>query len=237
MLKYLQIDGDIDLNALSTSDKEILGKAFKRISIIKGRDGIYKLLQNCGEEVKISENIYESFKKIVKVTNMEVESFTKGRTRFGIWDNDTTFDGDNEEAEKRVDCVVYSILGIMNDLGIEAAYTYDLVKQEFISAGYYIEGEGTIRMFVQNALVCFFRVESIDNREYSSVDASNGNYLVIRRTDLGDGHYGYHSETAVMSGGGGFMCRNDQLTADSSMYDFVGYSDIDCMFKLSKKEY
>ena len=95
MLKYLQIDGDIDLNALSTSDKEILGKAFKRISIIKGRDGIYKLLQNCGEEVKISENIYESFKKIVKVTNMEVESFTKGRTKFCILDKDTTFDGDN----------------------------------------------------------------------------------------------------------------------------------------------
>lgn len=230
---FLSIEHPIIISQLSSYEKQIMAEAFSRLTIVKDNDGTVRFEQQTAEEVNVSDEIFDFFVKTLENTNKKYLELVSSKTRTGVWDNDSTA-SDNDQ-ENGVDCVVYSILNILT-LDFEYTnYTYNMVLTELIQKGYYIPGQGTIRACIGDALSCFFNTQLVNPTQYKYADPSTNHYFLVKKTDLGNNHYSYHSETPQMSLGGAFICRDDQLSTDTTTQNVVFFSEIESLYVLTAK--
>lgn len=228
---FLSIEHPIIFSQLSSYEKQIMAEAFLRLTIVKDNDGTVRFEQKTAEEVNVSDEIFDFFVKTLENTNKKYLELVSCKTRTGVWDNDSTA-SDNEQ-EKGVDCVVRSIFNILTQDFKLTNYTYNMVLAELTQKGYYIPGQGTIRACIGDALSCFFNTQLVDPTQYKYADPSTNHYFLVQKTDLGNNHYAYHSETPIIAGGGGFYCRNDQFCENTDTFNIVSYSEIESLYCLT----
>lgn len=201
--EYLSVDHPIDFNQLTSSEKEIVFKAFSRFTIKTSKEGYVIIKQKSGKEINISENIFAFYKKMFDEHNRSIP--VKISTRYAL-PSDSDYVGDVNEALDSAGCVIYSIQGVLGRMGTNIPY--DDIKQNLISRGLFNDGVAYTDMYA--VLNCYFNA-SFANPPYEQKYDENKYYIMSIWKDQGNGERSYHSVEFRSSNDGHFIYYDYQI--------------------------
>lgn len=68
-LPFISLPNSTDFTDLSSIEINIINSVENRIQIVENGEGLYEIVAKSGEEINISENIYDYFNRLVHNTN------------------------------------------------------------------------------------------------------------------------------------------------------------------------
>lgn len=71
---YLSLPSNVDYNQLTSADLKILFEAFARLKIKENEDGLLEIVQSCGRDINISEDLFNYFLSIKEKSNESILS-------------------------------------------------------------------------------------------------------------------------------------------------------------------
>lgn len=98
---YLSLPSNVNYNQLTNADLKILFQAFARLEIRENEDGLFKITQNQGEDINISDGLFGYFLLIEESSNENILSdihFARNRVQTR-----------QEGGSSNTDCVAQSI--------------------------------------------------------------------------------------------------------------------------------
>lgn len=231
---YLFIKGPIKASDLSDSEKQILFQAFCRLKIEKRANGLYQFVYKSAKEANMNEELYNYFEKILNYSNKKIMDARFLKTRSDIILDDTlgTESGDNFV---NADCVIWTIVALLNDLGVYD-YSYGDVESTLSKKGYYIQGSGVSNSNIEAALGCFVNYKPVDKKDlrYSFYE-SDRHYMVVGRTKNSTNGYDYHCATVMFAHSGYVSFRNDQNPTADSINTYYDEDDVVKIYEITKK--
>lgn len=99
---YLSLSSNVNYDQLTNAELKILFEAFARLKIKENEDGLLEIVQNCGRDINISEDLFHYFLSIKEKSNeniLSTISFHRNRVQ-------TRQEGGNNSM---TDCVARSI--------------------------------------------------------------------------------------------------------------------------------
>lgn len=116
-LPFLSFNESIDYSCLSLDDQRIIDLAFRRLEF-SIENGLFKLKQKSGSEIRVSEDLFHFFEMVVKNSNDCIEfdeidlSIAKTRSN-----------SESEGSSGQSDCVALTILNVIQQFGGTTSYT------------------------------------------------------------------------------------------------------------------
>lgn len=215
---FLSVKSFTNISELSPEEQQTVFEAFKRLHFIQTSDGLYKLKQESGKDINVSENIYKYISGIIEKTNSRITALRSHQTRFGVWDNDSaaTSEGDFHTNN---DCMIFTIETLLHEMGKENI-TADEIRRDLTNLGYYNEAYGTYGSCVANALSCYFNVMPIEDIDHFTYGQGNDDkYCAIGRYPIGNNQYDYHAGIVSWSYNGTMTYRDKQWNDTTECYE------------------
>ena len=197
-LEFISIESDIDIDKLSKLEFDKLRIALSRIDIFMDDTGLYKIVQNSGQEINISDKLFNYLKETVENSN---RVFKSPKNRLSI---PRLKSGDEQPGGGRTDCVAQTISAISTRLG--GSYGYNEID-DWITGNYGYGGvpkEAMVTVVEHFFQTCSMNYGPVNGYNYYE-DTSTAVMVVIDNFD-GTGH----AATLISSDGILAFLRDDQ---------------------------
>src|SRR5690554_5764734 len=178
--EFISIESEIDIDKLSKLEFDKLRVALSRIDIFMDDTGLYKIVQNSGQEINISDKLFNYLKEAVENSN---RVFKSPKNKLSI---PRLKSGDEQPGGGRADCVAHTISAISAQLGV--SYGYNEIN-DWITGNYGYEGvpKEAISMVIEN----YFQNCSMNSgpvNYYNYYEDTSSSVIVIIDNFDGTGH-------------------------------------------------
>jgi PBP1b-binding outer membrane lipoprotein LpoB len=192
-LPFISLPNSTDFTDLSSIEINIINSVENRIQIVENGEGLYEIVAKSGEEINISENIYDYFNRLVHNTNQIALKYRNTKRNRLISRSET-------DGIALYDCVAYAVYG---------AGKVDSVETAKKRIGYAIANKGIPPGDMLKTLGLFGRVEQLNPRAFNQAETFDKPIIAVFRPDAGS-NIGHAVNATRMQQNGHLKCTDYQ---------------------------